>query len=39
MENGGWTGDTMHRIYTHIAQEDIQQYQTAMTDFYKGKRH
>lgn len=39
MEIGGWSdATTMHKIYTHIAQADIQRYQTAMTDFYKGKR-
>ena len=40
MEIGGWAdATTMHKIYTHIAQADIQRYQTAMTDFYKGKRN
>lgn len=39
MEIGGWAdATTMHKIYTHIAQADIQRYQTAMTDFYKGKK-
>lgn len=39
MEIGGWAdATTMHKIYTHIAQADIQRYQTAMTDFYQGKK-
>lgn len=37
MEIGGWAdATTMHKIYTHIAQSDIQRYQTAMTAFYAG---
>lgn len=37
MEIGGWAdAATMHRIYTHIAQTDIQNYQTAMMDFYQN---
>ena len=35
MEIGGWSNPaTMHEIYTHIAQSDIQRYKTAMADFY-----
>lgn len=38
MEMGGWadTG-TMHKIYTHIAQQDFTRYQTAVADFFQGK--
>lgn len=38
MQIGGWadTG-TMHKIYTHIAQQDIAQYSGAMADFYSQK--
>ena len=39
MEIGGRAdATTMHKIYIHIAQADIQRSQTAMTDFYKGKK-
>lgn len=35
-EIGGWSDTaTMHRIYTHIAQEDVAHYQTAMERWYK----
>lgn len=35
MEIGGWSNPaTMHEIYTHIAQSDIQRYKTAMAEFY-----
>lgn len=37
MDIGGWAdSSTMHRIYTHIARSDIQRYQDAIGDFYKG---
>lgn len=37
MDIGGWSDSgTMHRIYTHIARSDIQRYQDAIGDFYKG---
>lgn len=37
MDIGGWADSgTMHRIYTHIARSDIQRYQDAIGDFYKG---
>jgi integrase len=36
-EIGGWSDTaTMHRIYTHIAQEDVAHYQTAMESWYKN---
>lgn len=36
MEIGGWHDDqTMRRIYTHIAQADMQRYQGKLTDFFK----
>lgn len=39
MEIGGWSDSaTMSKIYTHIAQSDIERYQTAMTEFYTGKQ-
>ena len=35
-EIGGWSDTaTMHRIYTHIAQEDVDHYKTAMERWYK----
>ena len=38
MEIGGWSNPaTMHKIYTHIAQSDIDRYKTAMADFYSEK--
>ncbi len=38
MEIGGWAdAGTMHRIYTHIAQQDISRYQTEMANFYKDE--
>lgn len=37
MEIGGWHDDqTMRRIYTHIAQSDMQRYQGKLTGFFKG---
>ena len=39
MEIGGWSDSgTMSKIYTHIAQSDVDRYQTAMTAFYTGKQ-
>lgn len=39
MEIGGWSDSgTMSKIYTHIAQSDMERYQTAMTEFYTGKK-
>lgn len=36
-EIGGWSDlATMHRIYTHIAQADVEHYQTAMESWYKN---
>lgn len=38
MEIGGWAdAATMHKIYTHIAQQDILRYQTEMAAFYKNE--
>lgn len=38
-EIGGWSdAATMHRIYTHIAQEDVAHYQTAMKEWYNSPR-
>lgn len=38
MEIGGWKDEeTMRKIYTHVAQYDIQRYQDAIGDFYKTK--
>lgn len=35
-EIGGWSDTaTMHRIYTHIAQEDVAHYQTAMEQWFE----
>lgn len=37
MEIGGWADSaTMHRIYTHIAQSDIERYREAIGDFFNG---
>lgn len=37
MEIGGWHDDqTMRRIYTHIAQADMQRYQGKLTGFFQG---
>lgn len=39
MEIGGWAdATTMHKVYTHIAQSDIERYKTSMADFYAGKK-
>lgn len=36
MEIGGWAdAGTMHRIYTHIAQSDIERYKKAIGSFYE----
>lgn len=36
MEIGGWAdAGTMHRIYTHIAQSDIERYKKAIGQFYE----
>lgn len=36
MEIGGWAdAGTMHRIYTHIAQADIERYRKAIGSFYE----
>lgn len=38
MEIGGWAdAGTMHRIYTHIAQSDIERYKRAIGQFYEGE--
>ena len=37
MEIGGWSdAGTMRKIYTHIAQSDIERYQSAIGSFYKN---
>ena len=37
MEIGGWADNqTMHNIYTHIAQEDIRHYESALQQFFKS---
>lgn len=37
MEIGGWAdAGTMHRIYTHIAQSDIERYRKAIGEFYES---
>lgn len=38
MEIGGWANDqTMHKIYTHLAQEDLKKHAQSFTDFFKKK--
>ncbi len=35
MEIGGWANDqTMHKIYTHLAQEDLKKHAQSFTDFF-----
>lgn len=35
MQIGGWSNDaTMRKIYTHVSQKDVLNYQNAMTSFY-----
>lgn len=37
-EIGGWADSaTMHKIYTHIAQSDIEHYQSALSDFFAAR--
>lgn len=37
MKIGGWSNPaTMHNIYTHLAEKDIQKQSTAFTDFFKN---
>ena len=37
MQIGGWAdAGTMRKIYTHIAQADINYYSGAMSQFYKN---
>lgn len=37
MRIGGWADtQTMHNIYTHLAENDTSKYQNIMTDFYKN---
>lgn len=37
-EIGGWKDETtMHKIYTHVASEDVAHYRTEMSDFYREK--
>lgn len=37
MQIGGWSDNqTMHKIYTHIAQSEIEKYATEMVDFYEN---
>ena len=36
MEIGGWSDiGTMRKIYTHIAQQDMERYETKLQDFLK----
>lgn len=36
MEIGGWANDqTMHKIYTHLAKEDLKKHAQSFTDFFK----
>ena len=36
MEIGGWANDqTMHKIYTHLAQEDLKKHAQSFTDFFR----
>ena len=36
MEIGGWSDiGTMRKIYTHIAQQDMERYKTKLQDFFK----
>ena len=38
MEIGGWSNDqTMRKIYTHIAQQDIASHAKAFTEFFDNK--
>lgn len=38
MEIGGWANDqTMHRIYTHLAQEDLTKHAQSFTNFFKAE--
>lgn len=40
MEMGGWSNPgTMRRIYTHIAQSDIERYKGALAAFYNKNAH
>ena len=37
MEIGGWAdGQTMRKIYTHVAKSDVSRYETKMTEFFKN---
>lgn len=37
MEMGGWSDiGTMRKIYTHIAQQDMERYKTKLQDFFKN---
>lgn len=37
MQIGGWSDrETMHKIYTHLAQKDIAKYENEMTEFFKN---
>ena len=39
MEIGGWANErTVHDIYTHIAQEDLNHYGSKITDFFEKKK-
>ena len=39
MQIGGWANDqTMHKIYTHLAQEDINKHAVAFTSFFTDKK-
>lgn len=39
MEIGGWADNhTMHTIYTHIAQEDVEHYGSALQQFFDGNQ-
>ena len=37
MQIGGWANDqTMHKIYTHLAQEDLKKYAQSFTNFFEN---
>ena len=40
MQIGGWSDyQTMHKIYTHISQNDANYYKNAMSDFYNANKN
>lgn len=39
MQIGGWSNDqTMRKIYTHLAQEDLKKHAQSFTDFFREKK-